>query len=219
MKQSVLLHITLFGLWLTTAPVLAQGDGPGRSRLEIGRRSVGASAGRITMPTTGTFRFLRQPVLTGLDRSLTLRANAPVNEYFRTLLMARSVSPSRPVPVRTAAVESSLVAVTSESRVVSDEQSRAEERLFSNEQIMISNIYPNPANDVAELDYQVVGNVNEARVMLLDVLGSPVANFVLDRSDRKLRLNTRDLPTGYYFYQLTLDGRKVATKKLLVRHQ
>jgi len=25
--------------------------------------------------------------------------------------------------------------------------------------------------------------------------------------------------TGYYFYQLSVDGKKVATKKLLVRHQ
>jgi hypothetical protein len=218
MKQAVLVYIALLGLTLTTAPTWAQGEGPGRSRLELGRRSAAVSS---TVPVVAGFRFLRQPVLTGLDRSLTFRANAPVNEYFRTLLMARPVAPAaRPVAARPAVTESAAtVPAPAESRPSAEETGRTEERLFANDQIVVSNIYPNPANDVAELDYQLTGGSTEARVMLLDVLGLPVADFILDRSDRKLRLNTRDLPTGYYFYQLSLDGRKVATKKLLVRHQ
>ncbi len=218
MKQSVQIYIGLLGLWLLTVPALAQGDGPGRSRLELGRKSAASSTSGVV--PVGNFRFLRQPVAVGLDRSLTLRANAPVNEYFRTLLMTRPALPAtRPVTNRPVAAESAAVAVTSENRVAVEEVNRAEERLFANDQIVVSNIYPNPANDVAELDYQMANGGSEARVMLLDVLGSPVADFVLDRNERKLRLNTRDLPTGYYFYQLSLDGRKVATKKLLVRHQ
>jgi hypothetical protein len=43
--------------------------------------------------------------------------------------------------------------------------------------------------------------------------------FTLNKNDRKLRVNTRDMPTGLYFYQLSVDGKKVATKKMLVRHQ
>ncbi len=218
MKQPVQIYIGLLGLWLMAAPVLAQVDGPGRSRLEIGRRPGSSSATRVV--PVGAFRFLRQPGVSGLDRSLTLRANAPVNEYFRTLLMARpTAAPARPAATRPSAAESSVTTASNESRVAVDDANRTEDRLFANDQIQVSNIYPNPANDIAELDYQLVSSSSEARVMLLDILGSPVADFVLDRNDRKLRLNTRDLPTGYYFYQLSLDGRKVATKKLLVRHQ
>jgi hypothetical protein len=53
----------------------------------------------------------------------------------------------------------------------------------------------------------------------LNVLGAPIAEYNLDRNDRKVRIVTRDLSTGYYLYQLSVDGKKVATKRLLVRHQ
>ncbi len=62
-------------------------------------------------------------------------------------------------------------------------------------------------------------NVGSASITLLSILGSPVAEYTLDRTERKVRLQTRDLPTGYYFYQLSVEGVKVATKKLLVKHQ
>jgi hypothetical protein len=43
--------------------------------------------------------------------------------------------------------------------------------------------------------------------------------YTLNKAERKVRVNTKDMPTGLYFYQLSLEGKKVATKKMLVRHQ
>ena len=63
------------------------------------------------------------------------------------------------------------------------------------------------------------GTVGEAKLVLLNVLGAPIAEYGLDRNDRKVRIVTRDLATGYYLYQLSVEGKKVATKRLLVRHQ
>jgi hypothetical protein len=91
--------------------------------------------------------------------------------------------------------------------------------MYSSDRLTVSNIYPNPAHDVAEIDYVMNSNVGSASITLLSILGAPVAEYTLDRTERKVRLQTRDLPTGYYFYQLSVEGVKVATKKLLVKHQ
>jgi hypothetical protein len=100
-----------------------------------------------------------------------------------------------------------------------DAQIRAEELLFVNDKISVSNIYPNPASEYAELDFNIATGVRDARLTFYNVLGSQMSEFTLNKNDRKLRVNTKDMPTGLYFYQLSLDGKKVATKKMLVRHQ
>ncbi len=89
--------------------------------------------------------------------------------------------------------------------------------MFANEHIAVSNVYPNPASEGAEIDYQLTNG--DARLTLLNILGAPVAEYTLDPNDHKLHIATRSMETGVYFYQLSVDGRKVATKKLLVRHQ
>jgi hypothetical protein len=98
-------------------------------------------------------------------------------------------------------------------------QLRAEELLFVNDKISVSNIYPNPASEYAELDFSISPGLRDAKLTFYNVLGSQMAEFTLAKNDRKLRINTKDMPTGLYFYQLSVDGKKVATKKMLVRHQ
>lgn len=98
-------------------------------------------------------------------------------------------------------------------------QLKAEELLFVNDKISVSNVYPNPASEYAELDFSIATGLRDAKLTFYNVLGSQMAEFTLNKNDRKLRVNTRDMPTGLYFYQLSVDGKKVATKKMLVRHQ
>ena len=98
-------------------------------------------------------------------------------------------------------------------------QLKVEEQLYANDKISVSNIYPNPASEYADLDYNITANIRDAKLIIYNVLGSQMAELPLNRNDRKLRVNTKDMPTGLYFYQLSLDGQKVATKKMLVRHQ
>nr|WP_295933428.1 T9SS type A sorting domain-containing protein [uncultured Dyadobacter sp.] len=98
-------------------------------------------------------------------------------------------------------------------------QLKAEELLFVNDKISVSNVYPNPASEYAELDFSISTGLRDAKLTFYNVLGSQMAEFTLNKNDRKLRVNTRDMPTGLYFYQLSVDGKKVATKKMLVRHQ
>ena len=164
----------------------------------------------------------RQPTLIEY-KPLSLQKPLAVNNYYRSLLFSNSAAQSSPAPqAKESSVASPSVATSSsvERRIPQfEEKTVQEDQLFVNEKITVSNVYPNPASEYAELDYTVLSGVRDARIVINNVLGSVVAEYSLDRNSRKLRINTRELPSGIYFYQLSLDGRKVATKKMLVRHQ
>lgn len=157
-----------------------------------------------------------QPVLSAPDRSETTRKNKAINEHYRSLLMAQPVAKTTG---RAATAETNALPATADTRQAPEQEGKTENRLYANERMWVSNVYPNPADDVTEVDYQISGSVGEAKLILLNVLGAPVAEYGLDRGDRKVRIVTRDFATGYYLYQLSVDGKKVATKRLLVRHQ
>jgi hypothetical protein len=216
MKQNLLIGM-LTGLLMATIPLQAQvalrdSDARKGSRLELGRTP---STRKTTTPVLNTnrFRLAPQPVLSGLDRSGTTPKNKAINDHYRSLLMAQSTAKTgaRPSVVETSSASADV-------RTAPEQEGKAENRLYANERLWVSNVYPNPADDATEVDYQVNGPVNEAKLILLNVLGAPIAEYSLDRSDRKVRIVTRDLATGYYLYQLSVDGKKVATKRLLVRH-
>jgi hypothetical protein len=219
MKQLILIGV-LTGLLAATIPLQAQvtprdSDAARGSRLELGRTG---STSKKTVPTLSSQRFsiVPNPATVHSDRPVNIHKNAPINEHYRSLMTARSSSKAAP---RTATTESNSATAT-ESRLVSNqERTTAEDRMFLNEHIRVSNAYPNPADNIAEVDYQLTGPVSEAKMVLLNLLGSPVAEYSMEPGDHTLRMQTRDLATGYYLYQLTVDGKKVATKRLIVRHQ
>ena len=222
MKKIILIGV-VSGLLMATIPLqaqVAQRDSDGRkgSRLELGRTASSPKATTTRLPGS-RFSIVADPTsASGLDRSLGVGKNAAINEHYRSLLLPRSGAKAA---ARTAAGDNATVAAA-ESRPAPAPEGKADSRLFSNDKLWVSNAYPNPADDVAELDYQITGSVSEAKLVLLNVLGTPVSGYEqleLDRGNNKVRIVTRSLDTGYYLYQLTVDGKKVATKRLLVRHQ
>ncbi|QMW06545.1 T9SS type A sorting domain-containing protein [Spirosoma foliorum] len=220
MKKFILIGV-LTGLLTATIPLRAQvaprdTDVRKGSRLELGRTSSPQKTSASRLPSQ-RFAIMPNPTLSGLDRSITLNKNSAINEHYRSLLLPNAGS--KPT-ARASSAEVSAQAT--ELRSAPAQEGKTDNRLFSNDKLWISNAYPNPADDVAELDYQFSGTATEAKLVLLNILGTPVAGYEqieLDRNDRKVRIITRPLDTGYYLYQLTVDGKKVATKRLLVRHQ
>ncbi|QKZ14349.1 T9SS type A sorting domain-containing protein [Spirosoma sp. KUDC1026] len=219
MKQLILIGV-LTGLLAATIPLQAQvtprdSDAARGSRLELGRTG---STSKKTVPTLSSQRFsiVPNPASVQSDRPVNIHKNAPINEHYRSLMVSRSSSKT---PARTATAVESPSSAPAETRAMSLQERLAEDRMFGNEHIKVSNAYPNPADNVAEVDYELTGPISEAKIVLLNVLGSPVAEYGLETGDHKVRMQTRDLATGYYLYQLTVDGKKVATKRLLVRHQ
>ena len=148
-------------------------------------------------------------------KPLSLKNPKALNDFYRSLFFANDAEIEKGVAVYLDNSEINVDRKTTvpESNIKSDEQ------LFTNEKITISNIYPNPASEYAELDYTIQSGVREAKVIIYNILGSQMDEYDLRKTDKKLRVNTREMPTGLYFYQLSLDGKKVATKKMLVRHQ
>jgi hypothetical protein len=91
--------------------------------------------------------------------------------------------------------------------------------LFQGERIFVSHLYPNPAAEYALVDYQFSGNNQEVKIAIYNVLGLVVKEVELDKEDRNAKISLRELNSGLYMYQLLVDGKPVATKKLMVRKQ
>ncbi len=91
--------------------------------------------------------------------------------------------------------------------------------LFQGDRIFVSHLYPNPAADFALVDYQFSGNNQEVKIAFYNVLGLVVKEVDLDRDDRSAKISLKELNSGLYMYQLLVDGKPVATKKLMVRKQ
>jgi hypothetical protein len=91
--------------------------------------------------------------------------------------------------------------------------------LFQGDRIFVSHLYPNPAAEYAVVDYQFSNNSLEVKIAFYNVLGLVVKEIELDRDDRSAKISLRDLNSGLYMYQLLVDGKPVATKKLMVRKQ
>jgi hypothetical protein len=91
--------------------------------------------------------------------------------------------------------------------------------LFQGDRIYVSHLYPNPAVDFAQVDYQFSGNNQEVKIVIYNVLGLVVKEIDLDKVERSVKISLRELNSGLYMYQLLVDGKPVATKKLMVRKQ
>ncbi|KAA6438577.1 T9SS type A sorting domain-containing protein [Dyadobacter flavalbus] len=148
-------------------------------------------------------------------KPLSLQNPKALNSFYRSFLFSTpSASESTSVQV------TEIVEKNPEKRSPAIEAPvKVEEQLFVNEKISVSNMYPNPASEYADLDFNIASGIRDAKVIIYNVLGSQMVELPLNKNERKIRVNTKDMPTGLYFYQLSLDGKKVATKKMLVRHQ
>jgi hypothetical protein len=95
----------------------------------------------------------------------------------------------------------------------------SENYLFSNDRVWVSQVYPNPALDFVDIDFQIASSVREVKLTFYNVLGQEVKDVVLEKDQKSTHISLRELNSGMYMYQLTIDGRSVATKKLIVRKQ
>ncbi|TDK44763.1 T9SS type A sorting domain-containing protein [Algoriphagus formosus] len=83
--------------------------------------------------------------------------------------------------------------------------------------ITISEVYPNPSNRVAQLDYKLKKRETLAKITINSFIGNPVAEYELDPDRSSLLINVSDFHPGVYFYTLFLDNKNIVTKKLVVK--
>jgi len=101
--------------------------------------------------------------------------------------------------------------------IVSIEERMTKQLMFKSKEITVHEIYPNPTSGSAFVDYRIHDERVHAKIILHNVLGSPLGNFDLPLHEQKVKIQTDELPAGVYFYTVYLDNESILTRKLIVR--
>ena len=88
---------------------------------------------------------------------------------------------------------------------------------FDYKDLILSDVYPNPSNRIAQLDYQLKNPNAKAKIAINSFIGNPVAEYELDPDRTSLVINVSDFNPGVYFYTLFVDNKNIVTKKLQVK--
>lgn len=88
--------------------------------------------------------------------------------------------------------------------------------VFLGNQSGISESYPNPAQDVAKINYALSAGWNKAEVMVYSMLGAQVRKIDLTEDQGTIKMNVANLPSGMYFYSLIVNDKAISIKKMLV---
>jgi hypothetical protein len=81
----------------------------------------------------------------------------------------------------------------------------------------ISEVYPNPANNLASINYDCSGLKNSS-IVVYNMLGTEVEKINVSGKAGKAKINTSLYQEGIYFYSLVIDNEVIRTQKLIVRH-
>lgn len=86
--------------------------------------------------------------------------------------------------------------------------------------VFLGNVYPNPADNVAHFDYEIIDpNITDrVKIEIFNLLGSKISEIALKSEAGTARLLTSDLDEGLYFYSLFINDDVVSTQKLIIRH-
>ena len=80
-------------------------------------------------------------------------------------------------------------------------------------ELNISNFYPNPAKEIANVNYYLNNN---SEMVIMDILGNKVKSIYFTEKGTK-SINVSDLSKGVYFGNLISNNEVVAIKKLIVK--
>jgi hypothetical protein len=89
--------------------------------------------------------------------------------------------------------------------------------IYSSRQITIHDVYPNPVTNFAYIDYTLHADPRKTKIVLHNILGSPIKEYELSAFENKVKLSVEDLNSGIYFYTLYIDNEGVITRKLIVK--
>ena len=80
----------------------------------------------------------------------------------------------------------------------------------------ISAPYPNPAVNVAYLDYHLPESVEDVEIQLVNLIGQKMANIPLMYKGGTATISTGNMSSGVYFIYLMVEGKKWSTRKLVI---
>jgi hypothetical protein len=97
------------------------------------------------------------------------------------------------------------------------EEREEKQIIFSSSDITLKEIYPNPVKDVAFIDYNVLDDRVQAKIIIHNILGNTIEEFPLSADETRVKINVDALTAGIYFYTLYLDNEGVITRKLILK--
>ncbi len=80
----------------------------------------------------------------------------------------------------------------------------------------LSEAYPNPSSHHAYFDYKLPNGINNATLMVHNLLGSKVNEIKIIEPSGKIELNSSELNEGIYFCTLLVKNEVIVSKKLVV---
>jgi hypothetical protein len=88
----------------------------------------------------------------------------------------------------------------------------------SENKVIFSNAYPNPANSYTVFNYNLPLSSTNPKIVIRDLLGSVVGESMLSGNRGNAVISTSELKSGIYFYSLMVNDRIFTTRKLVVQH-
>lgn len=83
-----------------------------------------------------------------------------------------------------------------------------------NEKIRLK-VYPNPAKDIVFIDMHQI-NSNDVRLIVNDVIGNTIMEKQISGYSNRESVDIHNLRSGYYFFNLYVDGNLLGTKRVHV---
>lgn len=94
---------------------------------------------------------------------------------------------------------------------------RGARSIYQSKEITINDVYPNPAQDQAVIDYKIYNEALKAKIIVHNILGRPMGEYELPVDDTRVKMAVEDFAPGVYFYTLYVNNNGVITRKIMVR--
>lgn len=97
------------------------------------------------------------------------------------------------------------------------EERSGKEDIFTNAHIILHEVYPNPIVDYAFINYDMLTDDVQAKIVIHNILGNVIDEYDLPSGENRVKLRTESMNAGIYFYTLYLDSEGVITRKVIVK--
>lgn len=97
------------------------------------------------------------------------------------------------------------------------EERTSKEDVYTSNHIILHDVYPNPVVDYAFVNYNLLNDGMEAKIIIHNILGNPIEEYTLPATENRVKIRADAMDAGIYFYTLYLDNEGVVTRKLIVK--
>ena len=82
--------------------------------------------------------------------------------------------------------------------------------------VFVAQNVPNPFNATTVISYTIPKAMHSAKLNITDGQGKSVKTISLNSAQKSVTINSDELNTGNYFYELIVDGRRSSTRQMMV---